>query len=179
MPAVDTVVVFVHGANQGDKTESQNRDAWEQAFEAEPDNARMIGAILSGEANQEIATYHERKHGSCQFPAYVDKAFVWYGDVYKAHADDFAITALNASREEDEDDRQPIIERLERRAMKKHFDIDDLLENSMVSDDEDRFDDVRVWTIPFQNIGHGRVNWFARDSFIKKLTQHMKLHLYG
>ncbi len=298
MSAVDTSIVFVHGANQGDRTEEQNRDAWSQAFEAEADNHRMIQAVLDGSANPEIAEYHERKHSGCHFPRYSGLEFAWYGDLYKTHQENFSVS-LNASREEDEDDRQSIIDLVERKVMKKHFDelvpfyelrtvsgvektlyemicdrlidtivratnngekgrgddyvsiagglsdeyrakvqrlsgttvfglltfgnytgynwcqrlnnrllygaarkqfvypetcarwrnywtkhnsdpyiIDDMPENSMVDDDEDRFDDVGVWTIPFNNIGHGRVNWFARDNFVKKVTKHLKWHLY-
>lgn len=56
--------------------------------------------------------------------------------------------------------------------------IDDMLSNSMLDDDDDRFDDVIVFRPPFFNIGHGRAKWFRRNQFAKKLARKMEKHLY-
>ena len=58
------------------------------------------------------------------------------------------------------------------------FVLDDILEDSMVNDEEDRYDDVMVYRIPFTEIGHDRHHWFQRDSFIKQLCKRMERHLY-
>ena len=324
MPAIDTEIVFVHGANQGEKTEEKNRQTWEEAFRVEDDNAERILPLLTGERNAQIAEVHKSRHAGCRYPAFGGTRFAWYGDVFGSiEAESGFGVALNDSREEDEEERHSLLDLVERIVMQRHFDelvpfyelrtdqasgttmyeticrrvldtidaatdggrkglvlvghsmgcavsynvlthldcashgrayaqidgalsdeyrakvqelaaipafglmtfgnytgynwcqrlnnrllfgtprkqfvypeilgawrnywtmnnsdpyiIDDSLEHSIVADDEDRFDDVRVWTWPFQNIGHGRANWFARDSFIKKLCNQLERHLY-
>ncbi len=56
--------------------------------------------------------------------------------------------------------------------------LDDKMEDTIISDEKDGYEDVRVWRVPPFNIGHGRHAWFRRDSFSKQLLKKLKWHIY-
>jgi hypothetical protein len=56
--------------------------------------------------------------------------------------------------------------------------IDDQLDDDIVDDNDDRYEDVMVRRLIFSNIGHGRAKWFRRNQFAKKLRRKMAYHLY-
>lgn len=56
--------------------------------------------------------------------------------------------------------------------------LDDQLDEDMVDDEDDQFEDVAVTRIPLTNIGHSRQAWFKRNKFSKKLYRKMAFHLY-
>ncbi len=57
--------------------------------------------------------------------------------------------------------------------------LDDKLDETIVSDENDGYDDVSVWRRPGKNIGHGRAHWFRRKQFSRKLKLKMAKHLYS
>ncbi len=56
--------------------------------------------------------------------------------------------------------------------------IDDQLEEDMVGDEDNDFEDVAVSRIPFSKIGHGRDTWFDRNKFAKRLFKKAAFHCY-
>lgn len=61
MPAKDTIVIFIHGANQSEKNEAKNLQTWKEAF-AVDNNARKVENLVSGNEN------HILKNGSYWIP---------------------------------------------------------------------------------------------------------------
>lgn len=122
MPGKSTVVLFVHGANQVEKTEAQNRKTWEDAFDV-TDHAKKVLEVVNGDENARIQTYHDQKHSGTNFPQYAGWTSLWYGDIWAGIANEIDpfLTRLN-EYDEANDERLSILERIERGAMKKHFD---------------------------------------------------------
>ena len=122
MPARKTIVLFVHGANQSEKNDNKNTKTWEEAFEV-TEHSNAVLKVVTGEENSEIKSYHEAKHQGRDFPQYTGWAAPWYGDVWagiSAQSDPFE-ERLN-EYDEANDERNSILERIERGAMQKHFD---------------------------------------------------------
>ncbi len=122
MAAKNTVVLFVHGANQAEKNEDKNTKTWEESFNV-TEHAKAVLQLVSGNDNTEINSYHESKHQGQDYPQYVGWSAPWYGDVWAgiaAQSEPFD-KRLN-EYDEAKDDSNSIIEKIERSAMQKHFD---------------------------------------------------------
>ena len=131
MGAKETIVVFVHGANQGRKakTKTQNHQLWEEALNIEADNAARIVSLLQGKRNYEINKYHNKRHRGSDFPAYIGWESAWYGDIYNSlnadQSDPFEPVRLNFSDNQVQRERNLIfdlIEQIQCSVMAKHFD---------------------------------------------------------
>lgn len=127
MSARETVVLFIHGANQGGRSEDQNTQTWEKAFNVDK-HASTVRSLIVGEDNDEIRKYHEQKHQGCDYPQYRDWTAPWYGDVWAnlAAQDDPFDKRLNQSSDKENEERGSVLgsvlEGIERKGMQKHFD---------------------------------------------------------
>ncbi len=122
MPAKNTVVLFVHGANQAQKNEEKNTKTWEESFNVTA-HAKTVRQLVSGDDNAGIQTYHETKHQGQDYPQYVGWTAPWYGDVWAGIATDPDPFGKRLNEyDEANDERISILERIERRGMQKHFD---------------------------------------------------------
>ena len=113
MPAKETIVLFVHGANQSQKTEGENYRTWKDSMDKQE-----ILPLLAGDKNREIANYHNSQDRERYFPAYKGWIPVWYGNILpeiSQHSNPFEPKVLN-------DNRGSMLERIERAIVKKYFD---------------------------------------------------------
>lgn len=127
MSARETVVLFTHGANQAGRSEDQNKQTWEEAFNVDK-HARKIQSLIAGDDNDEIRQYHEKKHQGCDYPKYTDWTAPWYGDIWaniEAQGDPLE-ERLNQSSDKENKERGSILgsvlEKIEHKGIENHFD---------------------------------------------------------
>lgn len=123
MSGKETVVLLVHGANQARKSKQKNEKLWNDALSTDT-YAKKVLALIDGEDNQAIAEYHAAKHPASDYPAYGRWVAPWYGSVWKevsATAKPFG-ARLNGSANKDEKERTVLLERIQRKNMRQHFD---------------------------------------------------------
>ncbi|WP_319549565.1 hypothetical protein [Desulfogranum marinum] len=125
MSEKETIVFCVHGANQADKDPAKDYATWSDAFELE-DACLELKNVILGNENDEIKNYHLEKHNNCDFPQYNGWASAWYGGIWqslldKPESERFS-TRLSPSKDGEKDERVFLLEKIERGAMKKHFD---------------------------------------------------------
>jgi len=138
MSAKTTKVLFVHGANQADKNEEKNLITWQEAFDVTK-YANKVQQLVEGNDNADVQAYHQKNHQGRDYPEYSGWMACWYGDVWRGivaatQTEPFA-ERLNES-DEAKDERISILEKIERRAMKKHFDeLVPFYELAVINDD--------------------------------------------
>ncbi len=125
MAARETVIFCLHGANQADKDKDINEKTWKDAFELEEDCVALHNVMNGGE-NDAIKAYHHDKHGGSDYPQYVGWYSAWYGKIWQRleqlpEKERFS-SRLSPSMDGEVDERLLLLEKIERRAMKKHFD---------------------------------------------------------
>lgn len=126
MPARETVLLFVHGANQSRFSRDDVRKHWADAFRVERTARKRLVPLVSGERNDEIDAYHRARHPDAEWPHYVDWEAVWYGDVWRTASANGAAPPVaerhNHLREEEAEEIGDILERAQRKVMGTHFD---------------------------------------------------------
>ena len=125
MSAKKTVIIFVHGANQGDKNEAKNHQVWKEAFQVSSQGRNKLIPLLNGNINAEISSFHKDKNPNRSFPEYIGWKSAWYGALYKEHHENFE-DKLNPLSAEDNENKDLIFNktsnRLQRKIMKEFFD---------------------------------------------------------
>ncbi|GBC60525.1 hypothetical protein DENIS_1482 [Desulfonema ishimotonii] len=123
MSGKETVVLMIHGANQSHKGETVNTKNWEEAL-AVSRHARKVSDLVNGKNNAEIREYHTARHGGSEFPEYVGRTAPWYGNIWAAvkAADDPMKQRLNPSFDEDRDDQEYLLQRIEQGVISRHLD---------------------------------------------------------
>ena len=130
MSAKKTVIVFVHGANQGDKNESKNHQLWKEAFEVSSQGRDKLVPLLNGNINAEISVFHKSKNLNRSFPEYIGWKSAWYGAIYKElhenREDSPFGDNLNPRSKEDDENLKSILKetsnRIQREIMEEFFD---------------------------------------------------------
>lgn len=122
MPVKNTVVLFVHGANRAEKDEKKNTKTWKESFNV-TEHYKAMFQLVSGNDNIEINSYHEAKHQGRDFPQYVGWTAPWYGDIWAGIATQSEPFSERLNEyDEAKDDSTSLVEKIERKAMQKHFD---------------------------------------------------------
>ena len=123
MAGKNTVVLMVHGANQARKNAQKNSEIWQAALSAD-EHAQRVSALIAGENNERIAEYHKEKHPASDYPLYEGWVAPWYGSVWQEvsqRSQPFG-ARLNRSVDSDKKERKGLLEKIERKGMRKHFD---------------------------------------------------------
>lgn len=123
MSGKETVVLLVHGANQARKNKQKNEKLWSKALRTDTYAQRVL-ALFNGSDNQTIADYHAAKHPTSDYPVYSGWVAPWYGSAWKEVSQTpkpFG-ARLNASANEDNKQRTVLLERIQRKGMRQHFD---------------------------------------------------------